>query len=49
MPDLTELTIHDLGARFRSGEATPTRAVSAYLSAARWRGSMPMRPAARAR
>src|SRR5882672_8979907 len=28
---LTGLTIHELGARFRSGEATPSQAVSGYL------------------
>jgi len=31
MQDLTGLTIHELAARYRSGEATPTRAVQAYL------------------
>ncbi|HTY77275.1 MAG TPA: Asp-tRNA(Asn)/Glu-tRNA(Gln) amidotransferase subunit GatA [Candidatus Bathyarchaeia archaeon] len=28
---LTRLTVHELGARFRSGEATPTEAARAYL------------------
>ena len=28
---LTRLTIHELGARFRSGEATPSQAAREYL------------------
>ncbi len=31
MQDLTALTIHELAARYRSGEATPSQAVRAYL------------------
>jgi aspartyl-tRNA(Asn)/glutamyl-tRNA(Gln) amidotransferase subunit A len=32
MPALTSLTAHELGARYRSGETTPTRAVTEHLA-----------------
>ena len=36
MGTLASLTAHELGARYRRGEATPTAAVTDYLARAPW-------------